>query len=119
MVYNNTGFFRDMQHFKEASDGAQGATGPFLAIDLVVSSSSHKAVSILNVNIPRPRAANYVLHYVCYFWAKKFKVQTSDELCISGSSKGMPHSPILSDVTKQTTVTSELAESLTAFKQHG
>lgn len=55
---------------------------------------------------------------MCYFWAKKFKVQTSDESCISGSSKGMPHSPVLSDVTKQAMAISELAESLTAFKQH-
>lgn len=68
--------------------------------------------------MPRLQAANYVLHYVCYFWAKKFRVQTSDKSCISGSSKGMSHFPVLSDVTKQATAISELAESLTAFKQH-
>lgn len=69
--------------------------------------------------MPRPRGASYVLHYVCYFWASKFKVQISDEFCISGSSKGMPHSHVLSDVTKQTVAICELAESPTAFKQQG
>lgn len=103
----------------EVSNGPQGATGHFPAVDLVVRRNSHKAVSLLNINMPRPQAASYVLHYECYFWASKFKVQTSDEFCISGSSKGMPHSHVLSEDTKQITAICELAESPTAFKQQG
>lgn len=97
---------------QEAS-GAQAAPGPFLSIDLVVSSSSHKAVSSLNVNMSR---LQIVLHYVCYFWAKKFKVQASEGV-FQGAVR-VSHSPVPSDVTKQATAISELAESLSAFKQH-
>lgn len=102
----------------EASHGTQGTTGHFPAVDRVVISSSHKGVHLLNDNMPRPWSASYVLHYVCYFWTRKFKVQSSDEFCISGSSKGIPHPHVLSDVIKHTLVICKLAESPTAFKQH-
>lgn len=42
----------------------------------------------------------------------KFKHQMSHVF------QGAVHSPVLSDVTKQAVAISELAESLTAFKQH-
>lgn len=73
--------------------------GRFPVVDLVVRNSNHKAVSLLAVNMPRPQAAIYFSHYVYYFWANKFRVQTSDEFCISWSSKGT-YSHVLSDGTR-------------------